>query len=99
MSSIVVKESEQHVVLYLPAEIDNRLQQEFLECYRSRPSSISYEIDLQAVNTIDSSVLGMLLLMRSYCGEDEADIQLTNCTPLVKKVLNMTWLNTMFRIS
>jgi len=100
MTSVVIKESEQHVTLCLPAKLDNNLQMEFQHCYRNRPSGpgISYEIDFQEVHNIDSSVLGMLLLMRNYCGEEEADIQLINCSPIVKKILHMTRFNTMFRI-
>jgi len=97
---IVVEETEQCITLRLPAEIDYKLQQEFRKCYRNRPtdSSLSYEIDFQEVPSIDSSALGMLLLLRSHCGEDNSDIHLINCNATIKNILRITRFDTMFNV-
>ncbi|CAK0738112.1 HptB-dependent secretion and biofilm anti anti-sigma factor [Gammaproteobacteria bacterium] len=97
---IVVEETDRGVKLRLPAEVDYKLQQEFRKCYRDRPAGpgVSYEIDFQAVISIDSSALGMLLLLRSHCGDDDSDIHLINCNPTIKRVFKIARFNTMFNV-
>ena len=49
----------------------------------------SFVIDLSATTSLDSSALGMLLLMRERLGGDKADITLAGSNLLVKRTLDM----------
>ncbi|MBF0462564.1 MAG: STAS domain-containing protein [Magnetococcales bacterium] len=96
---ITVTEPTFRVTVHLPAEFNFRMHQAFRECYCHRDPGQAYEIDFQDVTTFDSSALGMLLLMRSHCGDDKADIILTNCSPRIKKILAMAMFGDYFSIA
>lgn len=73
--------------------------QEFRNAYeRVDASPRSYVIDLAEATYLDSSALGMLLLMRDHAGGDGARITLRNCTPDVRKVLAISNFEQLFRI-
>jgi len=59
----------------------------------------SYLIDMGAVDDLDSSALGMLLLLREKAGGDEANIKIRKCQPDIIEMLEMANFQTMFDIS
>ncbi|MBF0427682.1 MAG: STAS domain-containing protein [Magnetococcales bacterium] len=70
----------------------------FLHAYTNNPPTTRYIIDFKRVNYMDSSALGMLLLLREACGEEQSRVKLLNCNPQVQKILeiaNFTRLFTM----
>lgn len=73
--------------------------QEFRNAYeRVEVTPRSYVIDLSNATYLDSSALGMLLLMRDHAGGDRADITLRNCSADVRKVLTISNFEQLFRI-
>ena len=48
---------------------------------------------------MDSSALGMLLLLRDHAGGDNADIALMNISPDVRKILAISNFDKLFKIS
>jgi len=58
-----------------------------------------YIIDLGKVTYIDSSALGMLLLLRDFAGGDEADIKVIHCNEDVRKVLLISKFDQLFQVS
>ncbi len=95
---IKVEESDGHVVLRLPAEFNFKIYTEFGEIYQRFPPGTSYKIDFDSVVSMDSAALGMLLLMRSCCGDERADICLTNCNARIRNLLDIAFFNKYFRI-
>lgn len=74
--------------------------QTFRNAYEKvEPKPKSYIVDLKASEYLDSSALGMLLALRDYAGGDNADISITNCNPDVKKILVITKLDELFKVS
>lgn len=57
-----------------------------------------YMIDMGAVEDLDSSALGMLLLLREKAGGDDADIKISRCRPDIVEMLEMANFQTMFNI-
>lgn len=96
---LTLSEADGLVTLHLPEEFDFRLHQEFRACYEGRPPAQRYVIDFKVVARMDSSALGMLLLMRSYCGNSLARIQLVNCNKKVLDLLKTATYDTFFTIS
>jgi anti-anti-sigma factor len=47
---------------------------------------------------LDSSALGMLLLLRDHAGGDNADIRIRHCNEDVKKILTISNFGQLFRI-
>lgn len=58
----------------------------------------AYSIDMCEANYIDSSALGMLLLLRDHAGGDNAVVEIVNCSPDVKKILTISNFDQLFTI-
>ncbi|MFB3306717.1 STAS domain-containing protein [Pseudomonas sp. AMR01] len=57
-----------------------------------------YIVDLKETTYLDSSALGMLLLLRDHAGGDESQIQIVNSTPDVRKILGISNFDKLFDI-
>ena len=58
-----------------------------------------FVVDLKETTYVDSSALGMLLLLREYAGGDESDVRLVNCNSDVRKILAISNFDKLFDIS
>ncbi|PCK08465.1 MAG: anti-anti-sigma factor [Alteromonadaceae bacterium] len=58
----------------------------------------SYVVDLSETIHLDSSALGMLLVLRDHAGGDKADITIDNCSPEVKKIFTISSFEQLFNI-
>ena len=56
-------------------------------------------VDLKEATYLDSSALGMLLLLRDHAGGDESDIRVVNSSTDVKKILAISNFDKLFDIS
>lgn len=57
-----------------------------------------FRVDLKDATYLDSSALGMLLLLRDYAGGDRASIELLHCSADVKKILTISNFEQLFTI-
>lgn len=57
-----------------------------------------YRVDLAGTVHLDSSALGMLLVLRDHAGGDKADITIVNCSPEVKKIFTISSFEQLFKI-
>lgn len=87
----------------LRISIDGRFDfsshQDFRKAYEDvddRPER--YIVDMNATTYLDSSALGMLLLLRDFAGGDHADIKIINCNEDVKKILTISNFEQLFDI-
>ncbi|AQT95697.1 MULTISPECIES: STAS domain-containing protein [Pseudomonas] len=58
-----------------------------------------YVVDLKEATYMDSSALGMLLLLRDHAGGDNAEVQVINSNPDVRKILAISNFDKLFDIS
>ncbi len=56
----------------------------------------SYVIDLAQVTKMDSSALGMLLLLREHAGADRAEIRIVNAGSELRKTLRVAGFDKLF---
>jgi anti-anti-sigma factor len=56
------------------------------------------DVDLGAVTYLDSSALGMLLMLRDKAKAAEREIRLSNCSAPVRQVLDVANFQKLFRI-
>ena len=87
----------------LTIKIDGRFDfsahQEFRDAYENVSSGISsYVVDMGGTSYLDSSALGMLLLLRDHAGGDSSDVQIVNCNQDVRKILTISNFEQLFRI-
>ena len=73
---------------------------EFRSTYEDQPDGKikSYEIDLGNTVHLDSSALGMLLVLRDHAGGDKSKITISNCSPEVKKIFSISSFEQLFTI-
>lgn len=79
---------------------DATLLDEFRRSYEdiAGPAVKNYNVDLGKTEHLDSSALGMLLVLRDYAGGDKAMITISNCSPEVKKIFSISSFEQLFKI-
>ena len=87
----------------LTIEIEGRFDfsthQAFRNAYEHEGNGISnFVVDLSRTIYLDSSALGMLLLLRDFAGGDRARIQLKNCNNDVRRILTISNFEQLFSI-
>ncbi|ARN75414.1 STAS domain-containing protein [Oceanicoccus sagamiensis] len=88
------------LTINIEGRFDFSSHQEFRRSYEvvsNKPAS--YIIDMKATSYLDSSALGMLLLLRDYAGGDNSNISIANCNDDVKKILSISNFEQLFKIS
>lgn len=84
--------------------IDGRFDASSLEEFRRSYEDIAvdtvkqYIVDLQETIHLDSSALGMLLVLRDFAGGDDSDIVVANCSAEVKKIFAISSFERLFTI-
>lgn len=69
---------------------DYSVHREFRSAYIDAGlANASYVIDLSRTEYMDSSALGMVLLLREHVGGDKARVELRNARPEVEKILRI----------
>ena len=77
-------------------EFDARQLVPPLEPARFHAISLSYVIDLGEVSSMDSSALGMLLLLREHAGADRAEIRIVNADTSLRGTLRVAGFDKLF---
>jgi anti-anti-sigma factor len=74
---------------------------EFRESYERKNDEMpkSVVVDLKDATYLDSSALGMLLLLRDHAGGDRSDIRVVNSSSDVRKILAISNFDKLFHIS
>ncbi|WP_442108953.1 STAS domain-containing protein [Pseudomonas sp. NUPR-001] len=73
--------------------------QEFRSAYERLGKPDLVIVDLKHTTYLDSSALGMLLMLRDHAGGDDADVQVINTNPDVRKILAISNFDKLFDIS
>lgn len=88
------------LIITIKGKFDFSLVQEFRQAYANigdtQPTVL---IDLRETEYLDSSALGMLLNMRKSLGHSVKEIQLINCRPEIRRILDISRFDKMFVIS
>ncbi len=78
---------------------DFTIHREFRQAYANTTGSRHYVINLQHTDYLDSSALGMLLLLREYAGGDKADIRILHCRPEVRTIFEVANFQKLFTLA
>lgn len=83
----------------IDGRFDFSSHQDFRKAYEDTQNDPEkYVVDMNATTYLDSSALGMLLLLRDHAGGDHADIHIINCNDDVKKILTISNFEQLFNI-
>lgn len=88
----------------LKIRIDGRFDfsshQAFRDAYEGNEKPAEgYCVDMTNATYLDSSALGMLLLLRDYAGGDNAQVTLANCNDDVRRILTISNFEQLFKIT
>lgn len=87
------------VTLVIAGRFDFNLHKVFRKAYEEYGGNVKrYVIDLKETVYMDSSALGMLLLLRDHAGGDGSNISLLNARSELKKILAIANFNKLFNI-
>ena len=87
------------IMINVKGRFDFGLHSEFRKAYVEKVSSGTVVvIDLKAVDYMDSSALGMLLLLREYAGNDAADVKIVNAGGDVGEILKVANFEKLFKL-
>jgi HptB-dependent secretion and biofilm anti anti-sigma factor len=88
---------KQKLTIKIKGRFDFSTHQDFRGAYE-REDAKQYVVDLKETNYLDSSALGMLLLLRDHAGGERADVRLENCSADVIKILAISNFSKLFNI-
>lgn len=87
------------LTIKVQGRFDFSCHQDFRRSYESADKQTErYIVDLGDTTYLDSSALGMLLLLRDHAGGEASKIKITNCNPDVKKILTISNFEQLFAI-
>lgn len=81
------------------SRFDFRALGEFRHAYAENTCLRHYVINLGQTDYLDSSALGMLLLLREHAGGDKADIRILNCKPEVRTIFEVANFQKLFTLA
>ncbi len=93
-----ISPDSKRVDINISGRFDFSVHKEFRDAYRNNPNNVEYHVNLNSASYMDSSALGMLLLLREHSGEDRNLITLRNPSPSIRKILEIANFDRLFRI-
>ena len=94
-----VDSTKSSLTIKVKGRFDFNSHQDFRDAYEQLSNPAEHVlVDMKEASYLDSSALGMLLLLRDYAGGDDADVVLSNCNSDVRKILNISNFELLFTI-
>ena len=94
-----VSDSDNELIINVAGRFDFSAHQDFRSAYEDiEQPPTSYAVDMSDTTYLDSSALGMLLLLRDHAGGDNASIRIINCNDDVRKILVISNFGRLFTI-
>ena len=89
---------DQSVVISVSGRFDYSVHKEFRNAYIDANAN-NYKVNLEKAEYMDSSALGMLLLLKEHADKSSAAISICHPQPMVRKVLEIANFSRFFEIS
>jgi anti-anti-sigma factor len=86
-------------IIKIKGRFDFNQQSDFRKAYESLPSQSNFVLDFSGTDYMDSSALGMLLLLRDYAGGDSSKMEIIRCSAEIKSILEISNFHQLFKIS
>ena len=94
-----VSETGNQVTISVTGKFDFQLYDEFRASYADTAGNgVEYVVDLSDTEYLDSSALGMLLLLREHAGGESSSIEITQASTEVRKILDVANFGKLFKI-
>ena len=86
------------VILKISGDFDYYMNSSFHRAYKSQPAEYLFVIDLHHATFIDSSAIGMLLILLDYVGNNKEKLQIVGSNQTIKRALDMARLGEIMTI-
>ncbi len=86
------------VTIAISGRFDFNQNEAFRRAYESHPAGTHFIVDMARVQYVDSSALGMLLLLRRHAGNTKEGVTLANSSKDVTRVLEIARFHQMFTV-
>lgn len=96
--STTYDEATRTLVLTVEQDFTFLVLSDFQSAYQSAPLADAYIVDFSQASFIDSSGLGMLLMLREHAGDGSADITLQGPNEEILRVLRIANFDKLFTI-
>lgn len=97
--NMTVSDDGNKVTISVAGKFDFQLYDEFRASYADTAGQgIDYVVDLSGTDYLDSSALGMLLLLREHAGGEASNIEITQASPEVRKILDVANFGKLFKL-
>jgi len=97
--NMTVSADDGKVTIAVTGKFDFQLYDEFRASYADTAGNgTEYVIDLSDTEYLDSSALGMLLLLREHAGGESSCIEITQASPEVRKILDVANFGKLFKL-
>lgn len=101
--TISVTRGDSETVINIKGRFNFEMHSQFRAAYQEETADKNkgrkFIIDLTGTEYIDSSALGMLLLLREEAGTNESDIEISNARPEIRKILETANFQRLFKIN
>lgn len=88
------------LTISIEGRFDFSAHQAFRDSYEKiSPVPMDISVDMRATSYLDSSALGMLLLLRDHAGGDNSSITLNGCKEDIRKILTISNFEQLFKIT
>lgn len=95
---IAIHKDANQKTIYVKGNLDFKVRKEFRAAYEATDDIQRYIINFRDSEYLDTSALGMLLLMKDHVAKKNLSIELTQCSPYIKNVLTVTNFHNLFVI-
>jgi anti-anti-sigma factor len=94
-----VSNNGRSVAIKITGRFDFQCHRDFRDAYAKHAGKpCDYVVDLSGTDYMDSSALGMLLLLREHAGGDRATVVISQPNPTINKILTIANFHKMFKI-
>lgn len=87
------------VTITLEERFSFEIHREFRDLYAKCPPDSSFIVNMSRVEYLDSSALGMLLLLREYAGGDRSHVSIIHCSAMVERIFKVANFDRLFSVS
>lgn len=86
------------VTISVQGQFDFTTHKSFRAAYQQYAPDLNYVLDLSRTDRVDSSALGMMLLLREHAGGERARIRVQGCSAAIKSVFDVSNFGRLFSI-
>lgn len=98
--STEVSENGKEITIKIEGRFDFGSHHDFRDAYRSASENgVAFILDMSKTEYMDSSALGMILLLKEYSGTLNGDIKVVNASTEIKNILQIANFDKLFSVS